>query len=113
MLTVPSPGALPLKLYWNEALDLRETLASIQSEQDALAAGYVFEAGQGFIWPDPRPGTLVLKLFRDRATGRTRLTPEPGRDREGSGEEITKAHPPPTTPTPIGFALFFASVAHS
>jgi hypothetical protein len=74
VLTVEAPGTTRLKLYVNEAVNLSETLASVQSERDALAAGFAFEAGQGWVWIDPRPGTIPLKLYRDGATGRTRLT---------------------------------------
>jgi hypothetical protein len=65
---------VPLKLFRNEARALGETLASAQSEREALEQGFAFEAGQGFIWTDPRPGAVTLKLFRDPATGRARLT---------------------------------------
>ena len=63
-----------MKLFVNEAEGLRETAAAPQSEREALAAGYVFEAGQGFVWTLPRPGATPLKLWRQPNSGRTRLT---------------------------------------
>jgi hypothetical protein len=81
-MTAPGEGEAALKLFVDDAHGLKETLATDQSERDALAAGLAFQAGQGFVWTDPRPGAVALKLYRDPATGRTRLTAGPGDEAE-------------------------------
>jgi len=47
-----------------------------------LAAGFVFEANQGFIWTDPRPNTVALKLFRKPGDEGSRLTASPMDEQE-------------------------------
>ena len=45
-----------------------------------------FEAGQGWIWIDPRPGAVALKLFRERGSGRTRLTAGPQDEQDAAAK---------------------------
>jgi hypothetical protein len=74
VLAEATPGAIRLGLFEDEAAGRKQTLAVDQSRREAVTAGYVFEAGQGYVWTDPRPGAVALKLFRDPKTGRARLT---------------------------------------
>ena len=73
VLADETPGAVPLKLYWNEAAGDHRTVATPQGERDALASGYVFDGVQGFVWPTPLAGSVALKQFRNPGTGRQRL----------------------------------------
>ena len=73
----PGRGGAPLKLFWNETLGSHLTTATPDGERDALSAGYVFEASQGFVWTDPHRETTPLKQFRDPGTGRYLLLANP------------------------------------
>ena len=61
----PGPGLVPLKAYWNEALNAHDEMATAEGEREALVAGYGFDGAQGFIYADPHPDTRPLKHYRD------------------------------------------------
>ena len=65
VFTEPAPGLVALKVYWNEALDAHDEMATAEGEREALGAGYAFDGAQGFIYADPHPDTRPLKHFRD------------------------------------------------
>jgi hypothetical protein len=58
-----------LKLYWNAERGDNFCTATAQGEQDARSAGYPFVRVEGFILPNPEPGTVPLKLYWSAARG--------------------------------------------
>jgi uncharacterized protein with LGFP repeats len=73
----PAPGLVPLKAYWNEALDAHDEMATAEGEREALVAGYAFDGAQGFIYADPHPGTRPLKHYRDAGGVHSLVTATP------------------------------------
>ncbi len=82
----PGHGAAPLKLFWNENQGDHVTTATADGERDALGAGYAFEASQGFVWTDPRPGGTPLKQFRHPESGHSLLVANPASEAEALGK---------------------------
>ncbi|MEO8812302.1 MAG: hypothetical protein ABI376_05245, partial [Caulobacteraceae bacterium] len=81
--TDEAPGMRRLKLYGNESAKRHETVATDQSETEALDAGYVYAGLQGFVRTEPAPGWVALKRYRD-AAGAGRLTAGPQDEAEAS-----------------------------
>jgi len=77
VLDAMTPGATPLKAYWNETSGAHRTVATAQGERDALAEGYTFDGVQGYVWLEPRAGTVALQQFCNGATGHCRLVVTP------------------------------------
>jgi len=63
VLTGDAQEAVPLKLFWSEALLDNASIASPQSIAEALANGYVNMATEGYLHVYQRPGTVPVKLF--------------------------------------------------
>ena len=78
VMNTMTPGAAPLKNYWNETASAHRTVATAQGERDALSDGYTFDGVQGYVWLDPRAGTVALQQYCNGATNHCRLvvTPE-------------------------------------
>ena len=88
----PAPGLVPLKAYWNEALDAHDEMATAEGEREALTAGYAFDGAQGFIYADPHPGTRPLKHYRDAGEthGLVTATPEGEADAAARGYHFVR-----------------------
>jgi len=57
------PGTLSLDLYWSEELQDNATIATQESVETVLAAGYEKKATEGYVYPTEQPGTVPLKLY--------------------------------------------------
>ena len=51
----PPPGTMPLKLFYSPGVTDHCTMASVQGEQDALAAGYSVVRVEGYVPKPPVP----------------------------------------------------------
>jgi len=59
----PTPGTIPLELYWNDARQDNLSATTPESRREAEASGYAAVGRQGYIFTDPRPGTVPLELY--------------------------------------------------
>lgn len=63
LFAVQVPGTVPLQRYWHPGRTDYVTVATAETRNVAVAAGYQLDKTEGYVYPTPQPGTVPLDLY--------------------------------------------------